>query len=183
MELSHYISQAQRGNQQAFSFLLNAFWSDVYNYQLKRLVNQDDAEDITIQTFARAFDKIHSYNPQYGFKTWLITLSKNISIDTYRSQKREMLPSEPPQKVAYSLPDEAPTIEDALIQEQQLSKLLLQIKKLTPQYQQIIHLRFFQELSYKDIAQQLHISVSNVKVSLLRAKQQLAQIINSDASP
>ena len=75
------IAKAKKGNQSAFRYLLNTFWTDVYHYQLKRNKNENDAEDITIQTFSRAFDKIDTFKEKYIFKTWLITISKNIHID------------------------------------------------------------------------------------------------------
>ena len=52
-----------------------------------RTQNENDAEDITIQTFSKAFDKINTYDENYKFKTWLITISKNIHIDLVRKQK------------------------------------------------------------------------------------------------
>jgi RNA polymerase sigma-70 factor (ECF subfamily) len=73
--------------------------------------------------------------------------------------------------------DASPSIEDKLITEQNLAKLLRDIKKLKPHYQQIINLRYFQELSYKEIAKQLDEPMTNVKVKLLRAKKLLAEII------
>lgn len=181
MNLTHQIQEAQKGNQQAFRYLLDTFWSDVYSFQLKRTASEDDAEDITIQTFAKAFDKIHTYDTSYTFKTWLITLSKNISIDTYRKDQTEVLKQKKqPTEVAKYLLDESPTAEDKIIEEQRLNKLLFQIKKLNPIYQQVIHLRFFQELSYKEIATETNLSISNVKVTLLRAKKLLADIIMTD---
>ena len=56
------ISKAKEGNQAAFRFLLDSFWTSVFNYQLKRTKNENNAEDITIQTFSKAFDKIHTFN-------------------------------------------------------------------------------------------------------------------------
>lgn len=181
VNLEQYIQEAQKGNQQAFRYLLNTFWSDVYNFQLKRLINQDDAEDVTIQTFAKAFDKIATYDNSYNFKTWLITLSKNISIDIYRREQNEVLKQKnQPTEVAKYLLDETPSVEDQIIEQQQLNLLLQQIKKLNPIYQQVIHLRFFQELSYKEIANETQLSIANVKVILLRAKKVLADIISSE---
>lgn len=181
VNLEQYIQEAQKGNQQAFRYLLNTFWSDVYNFQLKRLINQDDAEDVTIQTFAKAFDKIATYDNSYNFKTWLITLSKNISIDIYRREQNEVLKQKnQPTEVAKYLLDETPSVEDQIIEQQQLNLLLQQIKKLNPIYQQVIHLRFFQELSYKEIANETQLSIANVKVTLLRAKKVLADIISSE---
>jgi len=70
------INLAKENNQNAFSFLLNFYWDDVYKFQLKRTNNEIDAEDITIESFAKAFEKINTYNHKYVFKTWLITFLK-----------------------------------------------------------------------------------------------------------
>ena len=73
--------------------------------------------------------------------------------------------------------DESPSPEDKLITEQNLAKLLRDIKKLKPHYQEVINLRYFQELSYKEISEELNEPINNVKVKLLRAKKLLAEII------
>ena len=73
--------------------------------------------------------------------------------------------------------DENPTPEDKIIREQNLAKLLRDIKLLKPKYQEVIQLRYFQELSYKEIATEIKEPISNVKVKLLRAKKLLAAII------
>ena len=74
--------------------------------------------------------------------------------------------------------DETPTVEDKLITEQNLSKLLLQIKQLKPAYQEVIQLRYFQEMTYQDMAEQLNEPLNNIKIKLLRAKKLLAEIIS-----
>jgi len=86
-----HIEQAKNGDQAAFRYLLNLFWADVYNYQLKRTKSENDAEDITIQTFSKSFDKIHTFDEKYTFKTWLITISKNIHIDLLRKKNTSIL--------------------------------------------------------------------------------------------
>ena len=173
------ISKAKDGNQAAFRFLLDTFWPNVYNYQLKRTKSENDAEDITIQTFSKAFDKIHTFDDQYAFKTWLITISKNVHIDLLRKKKASIFAEttiEQEDKV-YLVVDENPTPEDKIIREQNLAKLLRDIKKLKPKYQEVIQLRYFQELSYKEISKQINEPMNNVKVKLLRAKKLLASII------
>jgi RNA polymerase sigma-70 factor (ECF subfamily) len=179
LEIKVAIKKAKNNDQKAFSFLLDTFWDDVYGFQLKRIENENDAEDITIQTFSRAFDKIETYNPDYKFKTWLITISKNIHIDFIRKRKKsinEDLSNENEQRVLEIL-DTSPSPEDKIITEQNLVKLLKDIKKLKPHYQEVINLRFFQELSYKEISKELNEPINNVKVKLLRAKKLLAEII------
>lgn len=166
------------GNQIAFSRLLDTFWNDVYGFQLKRTENENDAEDITIQTFSKAFDKINTYNEAYVFKTWLIAISKNIHIDLVRKRKRNILDTRGNGEAIKKMLDDAPSMEDRLIQEQNLADLLRDIKKLKPHYQEVINLRYFNELSYADIAEKLNEPINNIKVKLLRAKKLLAAIIS-----
>lgn len=177
--LPQQIQQAKEGKQAAFNFLLDRFWNEVYGFQLKRIQNEYDAEEITIQTFSRAFDRIETFDEQYTFKTWLITISRNIHIDLIRknnSSIRARTTNEDDEQV-YRIPDDAPSIEDTLITEQNLAQLLRDIKKLKPHYQAVINLRYFQEMSYKEIAAQLGEPMNNVKVKLLRARKLLAEII------
>ncbi|TRZ41439.1 RNA polymerase sigma factor [Robertkochia solimangrovi] len=184
MEQSHNpvhenIKKAKKGDQKAFSFLLDNFWNDVYSFQLLRTRNENDAEDITVRTFSKAFDRIDTYKEEYEFKTWLITISKNIHIDLLRKQRTRALHQASTEEAdnVYDLPDDTPTAEDKLITEQNLAKLLQYIKKLKPHYQEVINLRYFQELSYEEIAKHLDESLTNVKVKLLRARKLLATII------
>lgn len=173
------IQKAKEGNQISFNFLLHHFWSDVYKYQLKRTKNENDAEDITIQSFSKAFDKINTFNEKYQFKTWLITISKNIHIDLIRKNKTSinLSTSQNQEEEAYRIIDDNPTPEDKIITEQNLAKLLLDIKQLKPKYQEVIHLRYFKELSYKEISNEINEPMNNVKIKLLRAKKILAEII------
>ena len=178
MEIKEAISKAKNNNQIAFNFLLDTYWNDVYLFQLKRTENENDAEDITIQTFSKAFDKIHTYNEDYKFKTWLITISKNIHIDLVRKLHKSIKNTSKDNDNNYlDIVDDSPSPEDKIITEQNLAKLLRDIKKLKPHYQEVINLRYFQELSYKEISEELKEPINNVKVKLLRAKKLLAEII------
>lgn len=178
------IKGARDGDQIAFSFLLNTFWNDVYGFQLKRTQNENDAEDITIRTFSKAFDKIDTYDEKYEFKTWLITISKNIHIDLIRKQKTRLLhrATREEENAVYAVVDSTPSVEDKIITEQNLAKLLLYIKKLKPHYQEVINLRYFNELSYQEIAKQLDEPLNNIKVKLLRAKKLLAELITKKSN-
>lgn len=175
------IQAAKSGDQAAFNFLLDTFWNDVYGFQLKKTRNEYEAEDITIQTFSKAFNKIHTFDENYSFSTWLIAISKNIHVDMIRKKNssiRSRTTSDDEERV-YKIADETPTIEDKLIKEQHLAQLLTDIKQLKPHYQEVINLRYFQEKSYKEIAESLNEPMNNVKVKLLRAKKLLAEIISS----
>lgn len=174
-----HIKRAKKGNQISFNFLLDHFWSSVYYFQLKKTENDNDAEDITIQTFSKAFEKIDSFNEDFQFNTWLIAISKNVYIDFLRKKKSSVSIKTTKEKEneAFYVIDDSPSPEDKIITEQNLAKLLRDIKQLKPHYQEVINLRYFQELSYKEIAEQINEPVNNVKVKLLRAKKLLAEII------
>lgn len=181
MEIIPYIEKAKKGDQVAFTFLLDHFWNEVYGFMLKRTENETDSEDIAIETFSKAFDKIATYNPDFQFNTWLIAIAKNVHIDMLRKKKSTIFVqiTDEEDQQAYNVADTSPSVEDALITEQNLSQLLQFIKELKPHYQEVIQLRYFQEMSYQEIAEQLAEPLSNVKIKLLRAKKLLAEIIES----
>lgn len=180
--ISKTIQNAKSGQQLAFSNLLDTFWNDVYSFQLLRTKNELEAEDITIETFSKAFDKINSYKEEFVFKTWLITISKNLHIDLLRRQKRSL------ENNTFSYQnntgesevlDSTPSAEDQLIQQQNLADLLTEIKKLKPAYQKVINLRYFNEMSYAEMALELGEPVNNIKVKALRARKLLSELIRN----
>ncbi|WP_237421205.1 RNA polymerase sigma factor [Flavobacterium sp. Sd200] len=173
------IEKAKTGDQVAFTFLLHHYWNEVYGFMLKRTQNETDTEDIVIETFSKAFDRIATYNPDYAFNTWLIAIAKNVHIDLLRKKKSSLFVeiTDEEDEDAYNIADTSPSAEDKLIIEQNLSHLLSCIKHLKPQYQEVIQLRYFQEMSYQEIANQLGEPLNNVKVKLLRAKKLLLEIL------
>jgi RNA polymerase sigma-70 factor (ECF subfamily) len=181
LEIKKNIEKAKKGDQVAFTFLLDFYWNEVYGFMLKRTENETDAEDITIETFSKAFDKISLYSPEFQFNTWLIAIAKNVHIDILRKKKSTLFIdiTDEENNQAYNVADTTPSAEDELITEQNLSQLLQFIKELKPHYQEVIQLRYFQELSYQEIAEQLEEPLNNVKIKLLRAKKLLAEIIQT----
>ena len=181
MEIIKNIEKAKIGDQVAFTFLLDFYWNEVYGFMLKRTENETDAEDITIETFSKAFDKLATYNPEFQFNTWLIAIAKNVHIDILRKKKSSLFVeiTDEDDYQAYNIADTTPSAEDKLITEQNLSQLLQYIKELKLHYQEVIQLRYFQEMSYQEIANQLDEPLSNVKVKILRAKKLLAEIIHT----
>jgi RNA polymerase sigma-70 factor (ECF subfamily) len=181
LEIDKYIEKAIGGDQAAYTQILNQYWGEVYNFMLKRTGNEIDSEDITIETFAKAFKRLDQYNAQFQFNTWLIAIGKNVHIDLLRKRKsaHAIDITEEEDRQAQNIPDSALTAEDELIRHQNLAYLLQCIKQLKPHYQEVIQLRYFQECSYQEIADQLKEPLNNVKVKLLRAKKLLADIIDN----
>jgi RNA polymerase sigma-70 factor (ECF subfamily) len=181
LEIKSYIEKAKNGDQVAFTFLLDFYWNEVYGFMLKRTENETDTEDIVIETFAKAFDKIATYNPDFQFNTWLIAIAKNVHIDLLRKKKSSLFVeiTDEEDQQAYNVADSSLSAEDELISQQNLSRLLQFIKELKPNYQEVIQLRYFQEMSYQEIADKIGEPLNNVKIKLLRAKKLLAEIITT----
>jgi RNA polymerase sigma-70 factor (ECF subfamily) len=179
LEIKKQIEKAKQGDQTAFTFLLDYYWNEVYGFMLVRTENETDAEDITIETFSKAFDKISTYNAEFQFNTWLISIAKNGHIDLLRKRKSSLFveSTEDEDQKAHNVADTTPSVEDKLITEQNLSQLLKFIKELKPHYQEVIQMRYFQEMSYQEIASKIDEPLSNVKIKILRAKKLLAEII------
>ncbi|MFK7000249.1 RNA polymerase sigma factor [Flavobacterium oreochromis] len=179
MEIKKHIEKAIKGDQVSFTYLLDKYWNEVYAFMLQRTENETDAEDITIETFSKAFDKIAVYNPEFQFNTWLIAIAKNVHIDLLRKKKSSLFIDITDQEddIAYGIADDSPSAEDQIITEQNLNRLLLFIKQLKPAYQEVIQMRYFQEMSYQEIADDLNEPLNNVKIKILRAKKLLAEII------
>ena len=108
-------------------------------------------------------------------------MQKNVHIDLLRKKKASLFIeiSDDDDYRAYNVADSTPSAEDKLITEQNLSQLLQYIKVLKPHYQEVIQLRYFQEMSYQEIANQLEEPLNNIKIKLLRAKKLLAEIIEN----
>ena len=86
--LKTHIAEAINGKQSAYKFLLDGYWNLVYGFLLKRVYNEYEAEELSIETFSKAFDKLSHYDDKYEFGTWLITIAKNLQIDHYRKKKK-----------------------------------------------------------------------------------------------
>lgn len=180
-EIATFIQNAKQGNQAAFTALLDIYWTEVYHFILKRTENETDTEDITIETFAKAFDKLNSYNEKFAFNTWLITIAKNVHIDLIRKRKASgFVNLDDDDEYLFQTIADDDSIEDQLIYEQNLVTLKKCIKQLKPHYQQIIQLRYFQERSYNEIAEIINEPLNNVKIKLLRAKKLLTELIKNE---
>lgn len=176
--ISDLVYAAKQEDQHAFRQLLDLHWNELYGFMIKRTENENDAEDLCLQAFSKAFDKIETYNNEFTFSTWLTSIAKNLHVDLIRKEKSRLHQSTDVDEVGRDVIDETLGPEDQLIRSQNLDKLLQQVRSLKPIYRDVIQLRFFQELSHKEMATQLGLSLSNVKVRLLRAKKLLAEIIN-----
>ena len=176
MDEKDLIHRAKQNDQKAFNVLFNNNWDYLSNFQLKRVGNNQIAEELSIETFAKAFDKLSSFDVKYKFKTWLITISKNIHLDQLRKEKIKIFDSEIINDNSKNIfIDSNPSPEEEMIIDQNLDQIFHTIKSLKKEYRQILQLRFFDDKSYKSISKIMNQPLNSVKVKILRAKKLLAE--------
>ena len=174
------VEEALGGSQAAFNALLTAYWQDVYAFLAARRLCPEDTEDLCIETFSKAFEKLDTYDPSYRFKTWLLHIARNNYVDFIRRNaplfalfSRKMLSEQeggdgyPSGAVAYDTP------ESEMIHAQTLENVAAAMEYLRPAYRQVMRLRYGEEMSVAEISEKMGITPSNVKVILMRGRRLL----------
>ncbi|XOD68552.1 MAG: RNA polymerase sigma factor [Flavobacteriales bacterium AspAUS03] len=180
INLISIIRQAKKGTQKAQSLLMRIFWNDVYHYVLKKIHDDDEAEDIAIETFTKVLNKLKLYNENFNFHTWLITIAHNTMLDHFRQQKIQNISLDQfsvHTDFLSSLILEEHSPEEKLISKQTVKQIRDSIERLPLKYKKVVRLRFLEEKTYKEISKELFISMNQVKIQLLRAKKLLLKIL------
>ena len=173
------VQKAVEGDQRAFAALLERYRNPVFHTILKMVHNRDDADDLTLEAFGKAFHKLASYTPKYAFSTWLFKIAINNCIDHIRKKRINFLsiddPIEPGSEddFASNLRSSVLNPEEHMMRDQQIEVIRKVVSKLNHKYRLMIELRFFEDLSYDEIARELDIPLGTVKAQLYRAKELL----------
>jgi len=181
------VQRAIKGDQKAYAELMDRYKDAIY-YMLLRMVNNPiDAEDLTIEAFGKAFKNLHQYTPNYAFSTWLFKIATNNCIDFIRKRKANLISIDQPDEETDKTPSqnleaEVPDPEENLINSQKEKLLKDLINKLKPRYRRLIQLRYFDELSYEEIAEELELPLGTVKAQLFRARELLYNILKHTKS-
>jgi len=164
---------------------MNRYRNSIFHMMLKMVNNREDADDLTIEAFGKAFHKLHSYAPNYAFSTWLFKIAINNCIDHIRKKRIKLLSIDDPiehnsdNDYSNNIRSTALNPEQSLVREQRVYLMRTVLTKLSDKYRQMIELRYFEELSYDEIAVKLDIPLGTVKAQLFRAKEILHNILLS----
>ncbi|MCB9202115.1 MAG: RNA polymerase sigma factor [Flavobacteriales bacterium] len=165
------IDKSKQNDSRAQSLLMEYFWSEIKNYTVTIVKEDSDAEDVTVETFTKVFDKLHLYNSDFDFKNWVISIAHNTSIDFLRKKHRFISNLQDSELERYI--ENVPSIEDIIIEKQKEVSLEDIIADLDEKYRKILHQKYIDGMSIKEIAQDSNLSISNVKVRLMRARKLL----------
>ena len=175
---------ALTGEEKAFAKLMIRYKDAIYFMLLKMVNNKNDAEDLTLEAFGKAFKSLHQYSPNYAFSTWLFKIATNNCIDFLRKRRgvyvsiennMENGENEAPVKLCSTEPNP----EEKLIRIQRAILMRKIVHRLKPRYRQLVELRYFREFSYEEIAKELNLPLGTVKAQLFRAREMLFKMIES----
>ncbi len=180
------VQAAMRGDQRAFAELLGFYRDSIYFMLLKMVNNKSDAEDLTIEAFGKAFKNLDNYTPNFAFSTWLFKIASNNCIDFLRKKKLQQkyvsidkAGDEDEYQSTVTLFSTSPDPEEKLILKQKEKLLQTIVKKLNPRYRELIDMRYFQQLSYSEIAEKLNLPIGTVKAQLFRSRELLANTLKN----
>jgi RNA polymerase sigma factor (sigma-70 family) len=175
----------QKNDEKAFAKLMQRYKRPVYHMILKMVRNVDDAEDLTIESFAKAFRSLHRFKKDFTFSTWLFRIATNNTIDHIRKKKLNTLSidnrftDDNGDGISIEVEDENLNPQEETIKEQKAELIQVFVDKLPPKYQKLVRLRYFQELSYEEIAVELEAPLGTVKAQLHRARELMFEMVKN----
>ena len=170
-------------DQQAFSDLMEKYKDPIYYMLLKMVNNNDDAEDLTLEAFGKAFNKLDQYTPNFAFSTWLFKIATNNCIDFLRKKKKNVMSidnrvsNNDGDEFMFEIKSDGMTPEEITVNEQKIQLIRKYVKKLKPRYQVLVEMRYFKEMSYEEISIELNLPLGTVKAQLFRAREFLFNIM------
>jgi len=179
------VAKALKGDQKAYAELLGRYRDSIYFMLLKMVNNPSDAEDLTIEAFGKAFRYLDQYAPSYAFSTWLFKIATNNCIDFIRKKRGSTISLDQSLDEDESLTPSDIIRSDSLdpemtmIKDQKIKALRDIVTKLKPRYRKLVELRYFEEFSYEEISDELHLPIGTVKAQLFRARELLLNIIQN----
>ncbi len=166
----------EQDNQQAYAQLMQIYKDTIFYMLLRMTGNHEDAEDLTIETFGKAFTNIRQYNGSYAFSTWLFRIASNNCIDFMRRKKKNVLNQEANEDIddqddKFNFVIDLINPEEKFIKSQKAEVVRQVVETLKPRYRRLILMRYFDERSYEEIAKELELPLGTVKAQLFRARE------------
>ena len=177
------VERALNGDQSAYAKLMEMYRESIYFMMLKMVRKEDDADDLTIEAFGKAFNRLHQYSPSYAFSTWLFKIASNNCIDFIRKKRIKVTSMDSAytnsngENVSIDVESTERDPEEVAIHLEKVKTMREVVKTLKPRYRDLIEKRYFQELTYEEIAKEMDLPLGTVKAQLFRARAFLADLM------
>jgi RNA polymerase sigma-70 factor (ECF subfamily) len=165
-----WVEECLGGNTQAFGSLVDAYQGLLFNIALRMVNDPDEAKDILQTAFLKAYQRLDSYDPRYKFFSWMYRIVINESLNQKGRRRRvteldrEMAGPEPDPETSLTATEMGELVKSAVI-------------RLSPEYREVIVLRHFANMSYRDMSTVLEVPEKTVKSRLYTARRRMAEIL------
>ncbi len=161
------------GSLEPYELLVSKFETRIYRFLVQHVGNVQDAQDLTQETFVRAWRNIRRFDPKRDFTTWLFVIARRTAANHFRARKwHEELPDEIVGREAH--PSESAAAED------QTARLWEAARRLKPRFYEALWLRYAEEFSVKETARVMGLTTLHTKVILHRARNELARYLKRE---
>ncbi len=177
------VEAAIKGDQMAYAGLMDQYRESIYFMMLKMVKNADDADDLTIEAFGKAFNRLEQYSPSYAFSTWLFKIASNNAIDFIRKKRIKVtsmdsgMQTDEGEMIYIDAKSSTLDPEETVMKKQKVMHMRELVSRLKPRYRVLVEKRYFEELSYEEIATELDLPLGTVKAQLFRARDFLANMM------
>jgi len=178
----------KNNDQNAYSEIMKTYKNSIYFTILKMIKNRDDAEDLTIEAFSKAFKNLHKFRKEFTFSTWLFRIATNNTIDFIRKKKlsttsiHSTFKDEGGKNIEIDIKDSNLNPTQITIKKEKIKYIRKFVNKLPEKYQNLVKLRYFDELSYKEISAKTNSPLGTIKAQLFRARDLLFEIMKDKKS-
>jgi RNA polymerase sigma-70 factor (ECF subfamily) len=170
-----WVAQAMAGDRAAFSSLVEAYHRPVFNLAYRMLGNSVEAEDAAQESFIRAYTRLDTYDPSRRFSSWMLSIASHYCIDVLRRRRMTLLSIEElPPMLDVSMPRSAHP-EQVVARSQDADQVQQMLGTLPEHYRTPVILRYWYDMSYREIAETMGVTESTVKTRLHRARAKLAE--------
>jgi RNA polymerase sigma-70 factor (ECF subfamily) len=172
-------------DQKAYAELMDRYQSAIFHLVNRMVFSEDDAEDLTIESFTKAFKRLHQYTPAFAFSTWLFKIASNHTIDFIRKKRINALSLDrgfsnaEGDRMEISVKDEGLDPMEALQKQERIERMREVVSQLKDRYRRLVELRYFEEKSYEEISEELNLPLGTVKAQLFRARDMMAKVLES----
>jgi RNA polymerase sigma-70 factor (ECF subfamily) len=175
-EMDDLIARCLDGDQAAWDQIVRQHWRKVFNLAYKFVGRHDEAEDLTQDIFLKIFKALHTFDRRANFQTWLISISRNLCIDHYRSVRKERETMARDVDASELNPVSREQSPHRYVEQQDLRQLIRQaLGELPPSLREAVVLRDLKEFSYQEIADKLGLPEGTVKSRINRGRLELAR--------
>jgi len=162
---------------------MDRYRESIYYMMLKMVSNTDDADDLTIEAFGKAFNRLTQYSPNCAFSTWLFKIASNNCIDFIRKKRIKVtsmdtgIKTDDGETLYFDAKSNTRDPEETIMHKQKVLLMRDLVSKLKPRYRLLVEKRYFEELSYEEISVELNLPLGTVKAQLYRARDFLSNMI------